>query len=71
MIKRKVLFTTAIDGTNVHEWGTVEDKIVQDGNTAYFVGFLMPNEKHGAQQAYVVITPYQIELIERPKYYLF
>ena len=65
MISKKVLFSTAIDGTNVHEWGTVEDRITQAGNTAYLVSFLMPHEKHEAQYTLVIITPDQIELIEK------
>jgi len=65
MIGKRILFMTAIDGANIHEWGTVEDRIIKGGDTAYLVNFIMPNEKHGGQQMLTIIRPDEIELIEQ------
>jgi flavorubredoxin len=61
----RILFSKAIEGQNVHEWATVEDTIIREGNTAYLCSYLHPNEKYGAQTALVIISPEEIQMIEK------
>lgn len=62
--RTRILFLASIDGTNVHEWGTLKDTIVKNGNTAYLLQYLHPNEQLGAQSSLIIIKPEQIEMIE-------
>lgn len=64
MINKRVLFTAQEDGTNLHDWGTVKDTIIKDGNTAYLVNYIHKHEKYGDNYRLIIISPDQIEMIE-------